>query len=183
MAISQNSSTAVAMDRRISEILPNLADLSLSDPAMAGARETAREIRMQRLKQEQQVAAELLELDDIYDFTKRHPVDTKLPDGPFSQKLKPQARKIKLSPYQYEMINYQRMLLRKNIWYYRDRMSVPRGPCPLHVLKDCWVQVRQQQQQVTAAAAAVGDSCTASSNALSLPAQQQQQQHSSRQCR
>jgi hypothetical protein len=24
-----------------------------------------------------------------------------------------------LSPYQYEMINYQRMLLRKNIWYYR----------------------------------------------------------------
>jgi hypothetical protein len=19
-------------------------------------------------------------------------------------------------------------------------MSVPRGPCPLHVLKDCWVQ-------------------------------------------
>jgi hypothetical protein len=22
----------------------------------------------------------------------------------------------------------------------RDRMSVPRGPCPLHVLKDCWVQ-------------------------------------------
>jgi hypothetical protein len=114
---------------------------------MAGAREAAREIRMNRLKQEQQVAAELLELDDIYDFKKRHPVDTKLPDGPFSQKLKPQARKIKLSPYQYEMINYQRMLLRKNIWYYRDRMSVPRGPCPLHVLKDCWVQVRQQQQQ------------------------------------
>jgi hypothetical protein len=146
MAISQNSSTAVAMDRRISEIIPNLADLSLSEPAMAGARETAREIRLQRLKQEQQVAAELLELDDIYDFSKRHPVDTKLPDGPFSQKLKPQARKIKLSPYQYEMINYQRMLLRKNIWYYRDRMSVPRGPCPLHVLKDCWVQVRTQQQ-------------------------------------
>jgi len=23
---------------------------------------------------------------------------------------------------------------------FRDRMSVPRGPCPLHVLKDCWVQ-------------------------------------------
>ncbi|WIA21842.1 hypothetical protein OEZ85_004218 [Tetradesmus obliquus] len=140
MAISQSSSTAVAMDRRISEIIPNLADLSLGDPAMVGARETAREIRLQRMKQEQQVAAELLELDDIYDFNKRHPVDSKLPDGPFSQKLKPQARKIKLSPYQYEMINYQRMLLRKNIWYYRDRMSVPRGPCPLHVLKDCWVQ-------------------------------------------
>ena len=24
--------------------------------------------------------------------------------------------------------------------YYRDRMSVPRGPCPLHVLKEAWVQ-------------------------------------------
>eukprot|EP00878_Enallax_costatus_P011492 GHUV01011996.1.p1 GENE.GHUV01011996.1~~GHUV01011996.1.p1 ORF type:complete len:161 (+),score=36.73 GHUV01011996.1:199-681(+) len=119
MAISQSSKTAAAMDNRISEILPNLADLSLSDPAMAGARETAREIRMQRLKQEQQIAQELLELEDIYDFSKRHPVDNKLPDGPWSQKLKPRARQIKLSPYQYEMINYQRMLMRKNIWYYR----------------------------------------------------------------
>jgi hypothetical protein len=28
-----------------------------------------------------------------------------------------------LHPLQVEMINYQRMLLRKNIWYYRDRMN------------------------------------------------------------
>lgn len=140
MSISQSSSTVHAMDRRISEIIPNIADLSLSNSAKAGARDTAREIRLQRLKQEQEVAADLLELDDIYDFSKPHPVDKQLPDGPWSQKLKPQARRIKLSPYQYEMINYQRMLLRKNIWYYRDRMSVPRGPCPLHVMKDCWVQ-------------------------------------------
>jgi hypothetical protein len=33
---------------------------------------------------------------------------------------------VQLSHYQAEMINYQRMLLRKNIWYYRDRMNNPR---------------------------------------------------------
>lgn len=121
--IQQSSKTAASMDKRISEILPNLADLSLSDPAMSGARETAREIRMQRLKQEQQVAQELLELEDIYDFSKRHPVDYKRPEVPFTQKIKPRARQIRLSPYQYEMINYQRMLMRKNIYYYRYNRS------------------------------------------------------------
>jgi len=114
-----SQSSAAAMDQRISEIIPGLADLSLSSSAMTGARETAREIRMQRLKQEQQQAQELLELDDIYDFSRSNPVDTQRPQGTWSQKLKPSAKKIVLSPYQYEMINYQRMLMRKNIWYYR----------------------------------------------------------------
>jgi hypothetical protein len=111
------------MDQRISEIIPGLADLSLSGPALSGARETAKEIRMQRLKQEQQQAAELLELDDIYDFSIPNDVDMQMPKGTWSQKLKPAARSIKLSPYQYEMINYHRMLMRKNIYYYRCDMS------------------------------------------------------------
>eukprot|EP00879_Flechtneria_rotunda_P023739 GHRR01025131.1.p1 GENE.GHRR01025131.1~~GHRR01025131.1.p1 ORF type:complete len:206 (+),score=51.64 GHRR01025131.1:109-726(+) len=141
MIISQSSKTADAMDRRISEIIPNLADLSLSDSVRSGTLQAAQEKRLQWQKQQQAAAREdNLELDRIYDFSQPHPVDNLRPDGPWEQKLKPRARKIVLSPYQYEMINYQRMLLRKNIWYYRDRMSVPRGPCPLHVLKDCWVQ-------------------------------------------
>jgi len=123
IAISQSSKTAQAMDQRISEIIPAIADLNLSDPALAGSRETAKQIRMQRLKQEQEVAAELLELGDIYDFSREHPVDSQRPEGPWTQKLKPKAKKIVLSPYQYEMINYQRMLLRKNIWYYRSEVD------------------------------------------------------------
>eukprot|EP01024_Parvocaulis_polyphysoides_P046081 TRINITY_DN4324_c0_g4_i2.p2 TRINITY_DN4324_c0_g4~~TRINITY_DN4324_c0_g4_i2.p2 ORF type:complete len:151 (+),score=16.66 TRINITY_DN4324_c0_g4_i2:22-453(+) len=27
-----------------------------------------------------------------------------------------------------------------NVWYYRDRMNVPRGPCTVPVLRNCWVQ-------------------------------------------
>lgn len=114
-----SQSSAAAMDQRISEIIPGLADLSLSSSALAGARQTAQEIRLQRIKQEQQQAAELLELGDIYDFSRPNPVDSQRPQGTWTQKLKPSARKIVLSPYQYEMINYQRMLMRKNIWYYR----------------------------------------------------------------
>jgi hypothetical protein len=114
-----SQSSAAALDQRISEIIPGLADLSLSTSALSGPRDTAREIRLQRLKQEQQHAAELLELDDIYDFSRPNPVDKQMPQGTWSQKLKPAAKKIQLSPYQYEMINYQRMLMRKNIWYYR----------------------------------------------------------------
>ncbi|KAF8057251.1 TIC56 [Scenedesmus sp. PABB004] len=140
VAVSQSGRAAAAMDARIAEIVPGLAELSLGPTDKAGARAAAAELRASRLAAESALAKELLELDDIYDFSQPHPVDSARPAGPWSQKLKPKARSIKLSPYQYEMINYQRMLLRKNIWYYRDRMSVPRGPCPLHVLKDCWVQ-------------------------------------------
>jgi hypothetical protein len=125
------------MDQRISEIIPGLSDLSLSTSALSGARETAREIRMQRQRQEQQQAAELLELDDIYDFSKRNPVDTQLPQGTWTQKVKPAAKKIVLSPYQYEMINYQRMLMRKNIWYYRCVCYCSCCFCCIHSSRRC----------------------------------------------
>jgi hypothetical protein len=131
---------AQRMDRRVAEIIPGLADLSLPDSLAAGAQQTAKELRIERLRKEQEVANELAELQDLYNFNKPHPVDQQLPTGPWTQQLRPTPRRIVLSQYQTEMINYQRMLLRKNIWYYRDRLNVPRGPCPLHVLKDCWVQ-------------------------------------------
>ena len=37
--------------------------------------------------------------------------------------------------------DYVREATAHNIWYYRDRCNVPRGPCPLPVLRECWVQV------------------------------------------
>ncbi|KIZ05804.1 hypothetical protein MNEG_2158 [Monoraphidium neglectum] len=129
-----------AMDRRIAEIIPGLAELSVSGSDRDGTLSAARAVRQQRLQRELRLADELRELRDIYDFSVPNPVDDQAPSGPWKQQLRAKPRKIVLSPYQYEMINYQRMLLRKNIWYYRDRMSVPRGPCPLHVLKDAWVQ-------------------------------------------
>jgi len=131
------------MDKRIAEIIPAMASLSTSaaPEVQQGVVDTARELRQQRLRAEE--VAELQELDAVFDMGTPNPVDFELPAGPFEQKLRPRPRKIVLSPYQYEMINYQRMHLRNNIWYYRDRLSVPRGPCPLHTLKDAWVQVRE----------------------------------------
>lgn len=38
-----------------------------------------------------------------------------------------------------QMVDYVREATKKNVWYYRDRMSVPRGPCSLPVLRECWV--------------------------------------------
>jgi hypothetical protein len=128
------------IDRRIAELIPGIADLSVSSASMPQTLSTASEIRKQRLEKEVAHRDELIELSNIFDMSIPNPVDCKMPEEPWSQQLRPPVRKIVLSPYQYEMINYQRMLLRKNIWYYRDRMSIPRGPCPLHVLKDAWVQ-------------------------------------------
>ncbi len=127
------------MEMRIAEIIPGIAELPVSGQGLAG-RDTARDIVSARLQREQQHAEELRELQDIYDMRKHNPVEDAQPEGPWTQRMRPRPRRIVLSPYQYEMINYQRMLMRNNIWYYRDRMSVPRGPCPLHVLKDCWTQ-------------------------------------------
>lgn len=47
--------------------------------------------------------------------------------------------------YKYDHVDrhvpdYVREITKHNIWYYRDRMNVPRGPCPLPVLRECWVQ-------------------------------------------
>ncbi|KAI8473903.1 MAG: hypothetical protein J3K34DRAFT_409551 [Monoraphidium minutum] len=137
----QSPGVQAAMDARIAEIIPGLAELSVSGPDRDAALGAARGVREQRLQRELRHADELRELRDIYDFSVPNPIDGAAPSaGPWKQQLRAKPRKIVLSPYQYEMINYQRMLLRKNIWYYRDRMSVPRGPCPLHVLKDAWVQ-------------------------------------------
>ena len=88
----------------------------------------------------QRAKSDAKELSNLFDMSVPLALDTPAPDAVWNDTKRPNPRKIVLSPYQYEMINYQRMLLRKNIWYYRDRMNVPRGPCPLHVLKDAWVQ-------------------------------------------
>jgi hypothetical protein len=203
-------------ERRIAEIVPGLADLDISANSMEGPLRTARDIRVEKHRQQQETIDEIKELEDIYNMAKPNPVDDEpRPEG-WDPKARPTPRTIRLSPYEYEMINYQRMHLRKNIWcaaaparalrpgragqagragrrrhaqqqqqgagtlgapmqrlrrrpprpppsdppapkpnptqpspplslprrcrYYRDRMSVPRGPCPLHMLKDAWVQ-------------------------------------------
>jgi hypothetical protein len=179
----QGEEFASQAERRIAEIVPGLADLSISASAMEGPMRTARDIRIEKLRQQQSTIDEIRELEDIYDMAKPNPVDEEpRPEG-WEPKERPTPRSVRLSPYEYEMINYQRMLMRKNIWcatcrlllaaevllpllrwwrawqagsssssrsaltpppppsprrYYRDRMSVPRGPCPLHVLKEAW---------------------------------------------
>ncbi|EFJ44293.1 hypothetical protein VOLCADRAFT_106447 [Volvox carteri f. nagariensis] len=130
------------MERRIAEILPSIADLPVPlQSSMPSALADARAVELRRLQDTKQELAlsEAQELATLFDMSKPHPLDNAPPTTPWTGALRPVPRKIVLSPYQYEMINYQRMLMRKNIWYYRDRMNVPRGPCPLHVLKEAWV--------------------------------------------
>lgn len=38
-----------------------------------------------------------------------------------------------------QLINYVRLATCKNVWYYRDRCGVSRGPATLPVLKEAWV--------------------------------------------
>eukprot|EP00210_Caulerpa_lentillifera_P001211 g1167.t1 len=38
-----------------------------------------------------------------------------------------------------EQYDYVREITKRNVWYYRDRLSTPRGPCTLPVLRECWV--------------------------------------------
>ncbi|KAK9785103.1 hypothetical protein WJX73_002409 [Symbiochloris irregularis] len=51
---------------------------------------------------------------------------------------KPRPKKAHLSFNDKEQVDYIRELTAKNVWYYRDRLSVPRGPCNLPVLRECW---------------------------------------------
>jgi len=66
----------------------------------------------------------MAEMAHTYDMGVPHPLDSKWEGSkPWAQTFRPMPKKVQLSHYQTEMINYQRMLLRKNIWYYRDRMN------------------------------------------------------------
>ncbi|KAG2490491.1 hypothetical protein HYH03_011119 [Edaphochlamys debaryana] len=140
-AWSAEDGSKLNVERRIAEILPSIADLPApsSSSASGPGGERALELRRLRSTKHDIAQAEALELLELFDMSKPHPLDNAPPAEPWKGELRPVPRKIVLSPYQYEMINYQRMLLRKNIWYYRDRMNVPRGPCPLHVVKEAWV--------------------------------------------
>lgn len=117
--VRQSPAMQDAMDRRIAEIIPGLAELNVSGSDRDAALGAARAVREQRLQRELRLADELRELRDIYDMSVPNAVDGDAPKGPWKQQLRAKPRRIVLSPYQYEMINYQRMLLRKNIWYYR----------------------------------------------------------------
>ncbi|KAK2080945.1 hypothetical protein QBZ16_000799 [Prototheca wickerhamii] len=35
--------------------------------------------------------------------------------------------------------DYVKQMTVENVWYYRDRMSVPRGPCTLPIMREAWV--------------------------------------------
>ncbi|KAK3253011.1 hypothetical protein CYMTET_37717 [Cymbomonas tetramitiformis] len=44
-----------------------------------------------------------------------------------------------LKKEQAEKENYAFLALEDNIWYYRDRQNLPRGPCPLNSLRMAWI--------------------------------------------
>lgn len=58
------------------------------------------------------------------------------PEAPLPP-FKPQS---KMTHYDRQVVDYVRTATAKNIWYYRDRMSTPRGPCSLPVLREAWTQ-------------------------------------------
>ena len=39
---------------------------------------------------------------------------------------------------EYQQVDYVRQMTARNVWYYRDRLSVPRGPCTMPVLREAW---------------------------------------------
>jgi len=39
---------------------------------------------------------------------------------------------------EYQQLDYVRTMTARNTWYYRDRLSVPRGPCSMPVLREAW---------------------------------------------
>ena len=122
------------IDRKIAELIPGIAEVSVSEGALAKSMKTAAAIREEQLSKErarlvQREAtrmAELEELEHVYDMGVQLPCDDERPGGIWKQTLRPEPKKVVISHYQAEMINYQRMHLRKNIWYYRDRMNVAR---------------------------------------------------------
>ncbi len=129
------------MDRRIAELIPGLADLSISAPGApppASALRAAASVREAVTKREDARRAQLSELATIFDMSVPNPVDqppvasSSAAGGTqqqWSQKLRPPPKRVVLSHYELEMINYQRMLLRRNVWYYRDRLNNPRWVC------------------------------------------------------
>mmetsp|Transcript_2994 Transcript_2994/g.7392 ORF Transcript_2994/g.7392 Transcript_2994/m.7392 type:complete len:250 (-) Transcript_2994:586-1335(-) len=127
------------IDRKIAELIPGIADLSVSEGAQKGALKVASSIRQKQQQRDEVARAQAAEMAHIFDMSRPHALDNAKPEN-WSQTLRPPPRRVVLSSYQAEMINYQRMHLRKNIWYYRDRLNNARGPAPLHVLKEAWVQ-------------------------------------------
>lgn len=99
-----------SLDRSIAELIPGIADLSVSAASIIGPSSTATEIRKKQLSREEAHRAEITELGSIFDMSRPNPVDNEVHEGPWSQELRPRVRRVQLSPYQYEMINYQRMV-------------------------------------------------------------------------
>lgn len=46
---------------------------------------------------------------------------------------------IALTLNQKSQINFVKTAIKENIWYYRDRLNISRGPCDIHILRQCWI--------------------------------------------
>lgn len=40
---------------------------------------------------------------------------------------------------QKSQLQYIIIAIKQNIWYYKDRLNVTRGPCDIKILRNCWV--------------------------------------------
>mmetsp|Transcript_2892 Transcript_2892/g.5586 ORF Transcript_2892/g.5586 Transcript_2892/m.5586 type:complete len:93 (+) Transcript_2892:181-459(+) len=40
---------------------------------------------------------------------------------------------------QKSQIDYIKTAIKENIWYYRDRLNISRGPCDIYLLRKCWI--------------------------------------------
>ncbi|GMH40532.1 hypothetical protein BSKO_08436 [Bryopsis sp. KO-2023] len=87
--------------------------------------------------------------DDIKDIVQDLPPpdadaagSTKKKKKPKKETYIPKERENKRNKQEFhrlQQFDYCREATKKNVWYYRDRMSVPRGPCTLPTLRQAWV--------------------------------------------
>ncbi|CAG9461145.1 unnamed protein product [Pedinophyceae sp. YPF-701] len=65
--------------------------------------------------------------------------DAAVDDSKWEEKQRVPPSKIDGDIKEYMKIQYCRDMTARNVWYYRDRLSTPRGPCTLSTLREAWV--------------------------------------------
>jgi hypothetical protein len=108
-AISNSSARqdAAALDRKVAELIPGIADLGLSSAGPSTQRPASAFVSRQKALEQ-----ELQEMADIYDLDRPNPVDVPEPAqaSTWKQTMRPTPKRIVLSQYQVLLFCSKRML-------------------------------------------------------------------------
>mmetsp|Transcript_19326 Transcript_19326/g.34899 ORF Transcript_19326/g.34899 Transcript_19326/m.34899 type:complete len:275 (-) Transcript_19326:349-1173(-) len=120
---------------------PDSLKFIFGDKNSSGHYEFYSNVKKLIIEKEKELRDIMVELKTVLDFNRPHPVDNMRPEDIVTsvEPVANVARKKLTQRQAADLVNHA-MQFGSNVWYYKDRLGVARGPCTIPILKKAWMK-------------------------------------------